>query len=169
MAPAAGRESGRPAGGVRTVPVPRPLPLRAAYWPAGQGSRVTPNHCLPEVRRAPKGVSGAQPRERARAPAQRLCPPRDPKQSMRWLQERPGQRPLRLPAAGRGPGHVPMYPGVFCPLPSCVSPCRTPGLRDPLVLRRPHPLLSLEEFQPPSVLPCCPPAATSSHPASSYI
>ncbi|CAO2587549.1 hypothetical protein LEMLEM_LOCUS4538 [Lemmus lemmus] len=78
MAPAAGRESGWPAGGVRTVPVPRPLPLRAAYWLAGQGSRGTPNHYLPEVRRAPKGVSGARPRERAHAPAQRLCPPRDP-------------------------------------------------------------------------------------------
>lgn len=169
MAPAAGRESGRPAGGVRTVPVPRPLPLRAAYWPVGQGSRGTPNHCLPEMRRAPKGVSGAQPRERARAPAQRLCPPRDPgNRCGGYRRGRVSEPSGSLPPAV-GPGTCP------CTLVSSVSyhpvcPRVGPqGLRAPLVLCRPHPLLSLEEFQPPSVLPCCPHAATSSHSASSYI
>lgn len=71
------RESGRPAGGVQAAPAPRPLPHHNAYWPTGQGSCGAPNHCLPEVRRAPQGVSGAQPRERARAAAHRLCPLRD--------------------------------------------------------------------------------------------
>lgn len=111
MAPAAGRESGRPAGGVRTVPVPRPLPLRAAYWPAGQGSRVTPNHCLPEVRRAPKGVSGAQPRERARARAcAKALPSQGPKAidalATGEVRSATPQAPCRGPWA-RARAHVP--------------------------------------------------------------
>lgn len=106
MAPAAGRESGRPAGGVRAVPAPRPLPLRAAYWPAGQGSRGPPNRCPPEVRRAPQGVSGARPRERARAPAHRLSPPRRgtiPGERCDGYPRGQVSEPSTLPAA-RGPG-----------------------------------------------------------------